>query len=78
MATKPELLVHYKAGWQHGAIGRDQDEAHTNVADTELMRAYQRGWNEGKLARISDAIEYCERIQHNPLMSVLMAPHGAA
>jgi hypothetical protein len=74
MATKPEQLARYKLGWQHGATGRGQDEKYTGSVDRDLMRAYQRGHNDGKDARLICLFEYCERIQHDPLMSVLTAP----
>jgi hypothetical protein len=73
MATKPEKLARYKKGWQDAALGRSQAELYTNVADRELMDAYQRGWNEAKSARLVCLFDYCERIQHNPLMSTMMA-----
>jgi len=73
MATKPEQLARYKIGWHHGATGREQDEKYTEIADRDLMHAYQRGHNNGKDARLISLFEYCERIQHNPLMSVLVS-----
>lgn len=71
---KLEMLQCYRRGWKHGASSNPQDKRFLEHERAEIMNAYQRGYQEGMAASLLAACRECERLQFDPLLSVLRKP----
>lgn len=68
---KRELFQCYRRGWRHGVVYGAQDKRFIEHSRSDIRDAYQRGYSNGRDAWIIGGFNECERLQYNPMCSIL-------
>ena len=70
---KSELFQCYRRGWKHGACSNAQDPKFVEHARADIGQAYLRGYSDGRDHWLIMSARECERLQYNPMFSILRA-----